>query len=226
MRIGTFAGVSFEVSSQKVLTFDGFSRSGSSRWGLHDVALQKPLPEFLGAGQESISMKISLHRSKKVNPEKVAEQLRRFRDSGKVSTLVIGKKPVTNGFWYIEDLQEDHRRIDNKGISNRIELSLTLKEYPKDKPVRLKPKAKKKVSVKSGAASAKRKGPIGTATVKVGMLNCRMGPSLNARIKKVLRRGQRVQVYGYKTGSGLTWYNVGAGLYISAVSKYTTFKKK
>lgn len=224
MKIGTFAGISFEVSAQKVLTFDGLSRSGSSRWALHDIALQKPLPEFLGAGQESISMKISLHRSKKVNPEKVAEQLRKFRDSGKVSTLVIGKKPVTNGFWYIEDLQEDHRRIDNKGISSRIDLTLSLKEYPKDKPVRLKPKAKKKSS--SIAGTAKRKGPIGTATVKVGMLNCRMGPSLNARIKKVLKRGQRVQVYGYKTGSGLTWYNVGAGLYISAVSKYTTFKKK
>ncbi|MDA5559198.1 phage tail protein [Exiguobacterium sp. MMG028] len=225
MKIGTFAGVSFEVSAQKVLTFDALSRSGSSRWAVHDIALQKPLPEFLGAGQESISMKISLHRSKKVNPEKVAEQLRKFRDSGKVSTLVIGKKPVTNGFWYIEDLQEDHRRIDNKGISSRIDLTLSLKEYPKDKPIRLKPKAKKKTST-SMASSAKRKGPIGTATVKVGMLNCRMGPSLNARIKKVLRRGQRVQVYGYKTGSGLTWFNVGAGLYISAVSKYTTFKKK
>lgn len=225
MKIGTFAGVSFEVSAQKVLTFDALSRSGSSRWAVHDIALQKPLPEFLGAGQESISMKISLHRSKKVNPEKVAEQLRKFRDSGKVSTLVIGKKPVTNGFWYIEDLQEDHRRIDNKGISSRIDLTLSLKEYPKDKPVRLKPKAKKKTST-STSSSAKRKGPIGTATVKVGMLNCRMGPSLNARIKKVLKRGQRVQVYGYKTGSGLTWFNVGAGLYISAVSKYTTFKKK
>lgn len=225
MKIGTFAGVSFEVSAQKVLTFDALSRSGSSRWAVHDIALQKPLPEFLGAGQESISMKISLHRSKKVNPEKVAEQLRKFRDSGKVSTLVIGKKPVTNGFWYIEDLQEDHRRIDNKGISSRIDLTLSLKEYPKDKPVRLKPKAKKKTST-SISTSSKRKGPIGTATVKVGMLNCRMGPSLNARIKKVLKRGQRVQVYGYKTGSGLTWFNVGAGLYISAVSKYTTFKKK
>lgn len=225
MKIGTFAGVSFEVSAQKVLTFDALSRSGSSRWAVHDIALQKPLPEFLGAGQESISMKISLHRSKKVNPEKVAEQLRKFRDSGKVSTLVIGKKPVTNGFWYIEDLQEDHRRIDNKGISSRIDLTLSLKEYPKDKPVRLKPKAKKKTST-SISTPSKRNGPIGTATVKVGMLNCRMGPSLNARIKKVLKRGQRVQVYGYKTGSGLTWFNVGAGLYISAVSKYTTFKKK
>ncbi|AYP68509.1 hypothetical protein EalM137_00059 [Exiguobacterium phage vB_EalM-137] len=222
MKIGTFAGVSFEVSSSKVLTFSDFTRSGSSRWNVHDIILQKPLPEFEGPGQEAISMKIVLKRSKKINPEKVAQQLRSFRDGGKVGTLVIGQKPITNGFWYIEDLQETHRFIDKKGISNTIELSLTLKEYPKDKPVRQKPKPKSPTAL----TPAKKSKVIGTATVKVGMLNCRMGPSLNAKIKKVLRKGQRFQVYGYANGSGIRWYNVGGGLYVSSVPKYTTFKKK
>ncbi|KAB2864652.1 MAG: phage tail protein [Exiguobacterium chiriqhucha] len=221
MKIGTFAGVSFEVSSSKVLTFSDFVRSGSARWAVHDIILQKPLPEFEGPGQESISLKILLKRSRKVNPESVAQQLRSFRDGGKVGTLVIGKKPVTNGFWYIEDIQETHRFIDNKGISNTIELSLTLKEYPKDKPVRQKPRPKSS----TGSTPATKTKAIGTATVKVGMLNCRTGPSMNARIKKVLRRGQRFQVYGYANGSGVRWYNVGGGLYISAGSQYSTFKK-
>lgn len=222
MRIGTFAGVSFEVSSSKVLTFNDLSRSGAARWSVHDIILQKPLPEFEGPGQETIGMKILLKRSKKVNPEKVAQQLRSFRDGGKVGTLVIGQKPVTNGFWYIEDVQETHRFVDKRGISNTIELSLTLKEYPKDKPVRQKPKPKSSVS----ATPSKKSPAIGTATVKVGMLNCRTGPSMTARIKKVLRNGQRFQVYGYANGSGIRWYNVGGGLYVSSVSKYTTFKKK
>lgn len=222
MKIGTFAGVSFEVSSSKVLTFSDFTRSGSSRWNVHDIILQKPLPEFEGPGQEAISMKIVLKRSKKINPEKVVQQLRSFRDGGKVGTLVIGQKPITNGFWYIEDLQETHRFIDKKGIANTIELSLTLKEYPKDKPVRQKPKPKSSTAL----TPAKKSKAIGSATVKVGMLNCRMGPSLNAKIKKVLRKGQRFQVYGYANGSGIRWYNVGGGLYVSSVSKYTTFKKK
>lgn len=222
MKIGTFAGVSFEVSSSKVLTFSDFSRSGSARWSVHDIILQKPLPEFEGPGQETISMKILLKRSKKVDPEKVAQQLRGFRDGGKVGTLVIGQKPVTNGFWYIEDVQETHRFLDNKGISHTIELSLTLKEYPKDKPIRQKPKAKAPTT----SSTAKKTNAIGTATVKVGMLNCRMGPSLSAKIKKVMRKGQRFQVYGYANGSGIRWYNVGGGLYISSVSTYTTFKKK
>lgn len=222
MKIGTFAGVSFEVSSSKVLTFSDFSRSGSARWSVHDIIQQKPLPEFEGPGQETIGMKIRLKRSLKVDPERVAQQLRGFRDGGKVGTLVIGQKPVTNGFWYIEDLQETHRNIDNRGVSNIIELSLTMKEYPKDKPIRQKPKPKPPAA----STPAKKSGVIGTATVKVGMLNCRMGPSLNARIKKVLRKGQSFQVYGYANGSGIRWYNVGGGLYVSSVSKYTTFKKK
>lgn len=222
MKIGTFAGVSFEVSSSKVLTFSDFSRSGSARWSTHDIIQQKPLPEFEGPGQETISMKIRLKRSKKVDPERVTQQLRKFRDSGKVGTLVIGQKPITNGFWYIEDLQESHRFIDNKGISNTIELSLTMKEYPKDKPVRQKPKPKSKTS----STPPKKTGPIGTATVKVGMLNCRMAPSLKGRIKKVLRKKQSFLVYGYANGSGIRWYKLGGGLYVSAGSRYTTFKKK
>lgn len=219
MRIGSFAGVVFEVSSKKALTFDDLSRSSSARWAVHDINLQKPLPEFVGAGQESVSFKVLLKGTHGVNPESTMKALRAFRDAGKYSSLIIGSKPVTSGYFYLEDIQETHRNIDNRGVSHTIEATLTLKEYPKNKPIRNKPKKKppaKKPSTKS---------TTGTATVKVGMLNCRVSPNLNARIVRVLRKGYSFKVYKIVSGSGIKWYYLGNGQYVSAVSTYTNFKK-
>jgi hypothetical protein len=113
---------------------------------------------------------------------------------------------------------------DGKGRLITAELELVLKEYPppittsKPKP---KPKPKKKTPPTKNVSKKKW---IGEITVKVGMLNIRMGPSLKARIKKVARKGQKYKVYGTKK-TDITWYSLGAGLYISASSKYVSFKK-
>jgi phage protein U len=219
-KVGSFGGVAFEVSTKKVLTFSDFSRSGSSRWSVHDIHLKKPMPEFLGPGQETISFKIKLHALYGVNPETELNKLRAFRDTGKVSSFILGTKPISSSYWYIDDISEGYKTIDGKGRVISVEATITLKEYPK--PIIPQVKSKHKSKQKKPPTS-KRK-PLGKITIKVGMLNCRAAPSLKGKIVKVLRKNQTFTVYGTKK-TDITWYDLGGGKYCSANPKYVLFKK-
>ncbi|MEN8702438.1 phage tail protein [Bacillus infantis] len=223
MSIGSFAGVTFEVSSSKVLTFSDLSRSGSARWSVHEVNLKKPRPEFIGPGQEGLSLKISLKAVHGVSPRAVMDKLRTFKDTGKVSPFILGTKPFSTSNWYLEDISEDYVSVDNNGGILAIDATLALKEYPitpkpKEKP---KPTTKKSTTTAKTASNSK---VTGTITIKAGMLNCRSSPSLNGKIVKVLRKNQSFKVYGTVQGD-ILWYSMGGGLYVSANSKYSTFKK-
>lgn len=224
MQIGSFATVIFQVSSDKVLTFNDFSRSGGARWSVHDVNQNKPIPEFIGPGQESISLKIVLKTALGIAPEAAVERLRGFRNKGQVSTLVIGNKPVTNGYWYIDDIQEGHKFIDKNGIAHTIEVTLALKEYPKPATIRVKPKPSASTGTKTGTVPAKKTEVTGIITIKATSLNCRTSPSLTGKVSKVLKKNQSLKVYG-TVKTDIEWYVLGGGLYCSANTKYVTFKK-
>jgi phage protein U len=223
MSIGSFAGITFEVTAKKFLSFSDLSRSGSARWSTHDVNLKKPRPEFIGPGQEGLSLKIVLRATHGVSPRIVMDTLRAFRDAGKVSPFILGSKPFSTSNWYLEDLSEDYTNVDNNGGILSIDATLTLKEYP----VTPKPKEKPKPTPKKSTTTAKTASSSrvsGTITIKAGMLNCRSSPSLKGKIVKVLRRNQSFKVYGTVQGD-ILWYSMGGGLYVSANSKYSTFKK-
>lgn len=222
-RIGSFAGVSFEVSTKKVSTFDDLSRGGSARWSAHDIATKKPMPEFLGPGLETLSLKIRFSAFLGVNPESELNKLISFRDQGKYSKFVIGTKAISSGYWYIDSLTVDYRLIDGKGRIHAIDVSLNLTEYPKPVVAVVKNKPKPKPPAKKKPAPSKKK-TLGVITIKVGMLNCRATPSLKGRILKVLRKGQKYTAYGIKR-TDIPWYDLGGGKWTSAVSKYTSLKK-
>lgn len=233
-KIGSFGGVTFEVSSSKVLTFKDFTRNGSSRWSTHDINLKKPIPEFVGPGQESIGMNIILNAHNGLDPETELNKLRDFRDNGEIGYLVIGTQSVTQSYWYIDNISETHNIIDAKGRHLEIEANLTLKEYPKLPPLKvIQLPANPTLSLPKPTPVAppapvqqipKAKPYLGIITIKVGMLNCRAAPSLTAHIIKVLRLNQRYTVYGTKT-TDIPWYDLGGGMWCSAVSKYTSFQK-
>jgi phage protein U len=222
-KVGSFGGVTFEVSAKKVLTFNDFTRSGSARWGIHDINLKKPMPEFLGPGQETISFKIKLNALHGVNPKAELNRLRSFRDTGKVSSFILGTKPISSSYWYIDDISEDYKTIDGKGRIISVDATVTLKEYPKPIIPAVKPKPKPKPKAKAKPPASKRK-PLGKITIKAYMLNCRAAPSLKGKIVKVLRKNQTFIVYGTKK-TDITWYDLGGGKYCSANPKYVSFKK-
>lgn len=223
MAIGSFGGVSFIVSRKKVLTFQDFKRSESVRWQTHDAIHRKPIPEYLGPGQENISFKIILKRNLGIEPFTKIQILRHYQDDGRAGPLMIGKKMIAGNYFYIEDINETYRDIDRKGIIHSIEADISLKEYPVPRKKK-KNKSKSKNSKKKSSSGKTKRKVKGTITIKVGMLNCRAKPSLKGKIVKVLRKNQKFKVYGTKK-TDINWYDLGGGRWCSAVSKYTTYKK-
>ncbi|MGG4444560.1 phage tail protein [Brevibacillus fortis] len=129
--IGSLGEVIFEVSSQRVRTFDDMTRNGSSRWVTHDIHRNKPIPEFVGPGLEEISLSIQLKASLGVDPEAELKTLRTKRDTGQRDLLVIGNKPVSTSQWVTESVSEQHKNYDGRGRLVSVNVELRLKEYPK-----------------------------------------------------------------------------------------------
>ena len=222
-KIGSFAGITFEVSSQKILTMNEMERQGESSWQEHEVINRKPVPEFLGPGLERIKMTVKVSSFLGVNPAEIIKKLRAARDAGTYSKFIIGNSPISTSYWVISEMKEIYSVRAANGTLLSADLELILTEYPEPhKPVVSNVSKPKPPPPKSGGSS--KKGPIGKITVRVGMLNLRSGPSLKARIVRVLRKGQSYKVYG-TVKTDITWYSLGGGTYVSANSKYVRFEK-
>lgn len=130
--LGSFGDTVFEVSMEKVRTFDGFTRGGSGRWETHNIIGQKPLSEFIGPGLEQISFSIRLDAFSGLNPQEELQALRDMRDNGKVSVLIIGGAPITENLWYLENLNEQHKSFTGNGKLLTAVAELTLKEYVRE----------------------------------------------------------------------------------------------
>ncbi|MFP3728522.1 SH3 domain-containing protein [Priestia filamentosa] len=60
----------------------------------------------------------------------------------------------------------------------------------------------------------------GVVTVKADRLNLRSGPSLNSKVVRVLKKGERYKAYGQANGM----YELGGGVWVSADSNYSSYE--
>lgn len=67
--------ITFEVSSDKVLTYRNMQRTTNGRWANHEIIGRKPIAEFLGPGLASLSIDIYLTVMHGVSPRKILNQI-------------------------------------------------------------------------------------------------------------------------------------------------------
>lgn len=124
--IGTLGDTVFTVSTDRVFTFRGLSRSGAPRIEEHAVIGRKPVLEFSGPGLEQVTFSIRLDAFLGVNPMEEIKQIRSARDLGKIQSLVIAGEYW--GRWIIMSAEETHSRHDGSGRLIVADISITLKE--------------------------------------------------------------------------------------------------
>lgn len=88
--IGSYAGISFTVSEDKVQTFQEMSRETAARWNTHEVIGAKPKQEFLGPDLDSMTFTMQLSAWRGVSPLQLAERLRQFCSKGEYDNLIVG----------------------------------------------------------------------------------------------------------------------------------------
>lgn len=224
-KIGSYAGITFTVSRKKIITFNDLKRDDSYNWTDHEVLNGQPLSEFGGAGLSGLTLQIELRKSFGIAPYTTLKKLRLFAAAGKSSAFMLGKIVIGNTKFRIESIGQAMEEIGPKGEVLKITVDLTLKQYNKTTVKKSKiSKAKSKKTAKKKSSNKSKKKANGTITIKVGMLNARMSPSLKGKIKKVLRKNQKYKVYGTKK-TDITWYKLAGGLYCSAGKAYVSYKK-
>lgn len=124
--IGTLGSAVFETSTDKVFTWNSFSRSGSARYEEHAVVGKKPVLELIGPGLESLSISMRFDVALGINPIVEINKLRESRDNGDILPMTIGGKYL--GDWVIESLSEEWQRTDNKGNLLVASVQFNLKE--------------------------------------------------------------------------------------------------
>lgn len=129
VEIATLGDIAFKVDSQLVKTLSEFSRSGSARWAVHEVIGDTVKPEFVGPGQGELSFRITLLSELGTEPRNDADELWEMMKEGKVEAFIIGGIPVGEGKWYIDSIEESETILSTRGEYQKIELSVTLREY-------------------------------------------------------------------------------------------------
>lgn len=119
----------FEVSSNKVLTFDGLRRTVKGRWTAHNIIGSRPVPEYLGADRQSVTLPIFITAAHRINPRQIIERIGQAAEKGTPYTLVIGGKKIGANQWIIESVSETWGEIIEDGRLMSAHLELVLSEY-------------------------------------------------------------------------------------------------
>ena len=121
--------ITFEVSSEKVLTFTNLSRTVKGRWTQHNIVDSKPKSEFLGPDLDGITFKVSLSAMHGVRPRKTLETIEKAVRKGTVLPFAIGGKKVGSNSWVITAVSEVWNCVYSKGELVTADVNLTLQEY-------------------------------------------------------------------------------------------------
>jgi phage protein U len=127
--IGSLGDIVFEVSNQKVRTFNDFSRSASARWADHEIIGRKPLSEFIGPDLDEIKFRMRFDVALGLNPRNELDRLLIKCRTGKPETLVIGGKPLGMFKWTVRQVGQSWKTFDGAGRLLVAEVDVTLKEY-------------------------------------------------------------------------------------------------
>lgn len=127
--IGSFGGVVFEVSDEKVRTFRDYQIQRSAKYSEHAIHGRKGLLEFTGLSPASASLAIKLDAGLGVNPKNELNNLREILNNHEAVPFILDGEPQGDGLWVLESLNENFEIIDNHGTFISINVSLNLKEY-------------------------------------------------------------------------------------------------
>ena len=121
--------ITFEVSSDKVLTFNNMTRSVKGKWTTHDNIGSKPKAEFLGADLQSISLSVMLSAEHGVRPRDTLENIAQAVESGEHFPFVLGGRTVGKNDWVITSTSEAYETIICNGLLAKAKVILSLQEY-------------------------------------------------------------------------------------------------
>jgi len=128
MKIGSFGGLVFEVSEERILSFETLSRSVSARVETHEIGGRQGIVEFVGPGDDSITLDMSFSRQRGVDPKTEVDRLIGYCKTGQRFPLLIGGEPMggAGALWIPRDVSEERSVVSPRGVTIRSRVSVSL----------------------------------------------------------------------------------------------------
>lgn len=130
MNVGSWGNILiFEVSDDKILTFNKLTRSVGSEWAKHSRIGLKDKSEFVRPTVQKLTFTISLNAMLGVRPRAMLEAIEKAIETGQVNTFVVGGKKIGKNRWKIKSVSEAWDTFLNKGELVKAKVNVTMEEY-------------------------------------------------------------------------------------------------
>ena len=128
--VGSYGDIVFQVSADKVRTWEEASRTGKARWARHELLGRKPIMEYTGPDLATFALTIRLDAGLGVDPAQELKDLQDLRDGAEPKMLVLGGR--VQGLYALESIDETWQRTDKAGNILLARARLALTEYITD----------------------------------------------------------------------------------------------
>ncbi len=196
-KIASYAGMRFEVTRKKILSFSDLSISRGVDYEEHRRIHDKPLMEFVARQNAVMTVTVIAKSSLGVTPRKIWDKFAKIRDERKAAYFYFGagknngkkgsagQRMVGRDRWVITDISNAFKSFYVNGMPTEITFDITLKEYPHRAAKSSKP------SNKTKAASEKKKTPTSAKKKNYTLYTTQKGDTLWALAKKYYGKGSK-----------------------------------
>lgn len=160
MSLGGFAGKNFEVSSNKIYTFDEFANEISLSVEDQEVEGDKPSTYIKGMDLEKPSISLDIRQSSSVDVETEIKDWRSICYAATPYMLFIGNDPVSDHKYLLTKVSISDTVFLPNGKKIRCKLKLSFEEYVRQgvkKEEGTTSESKKSSSKKSSSSKSKKK---------------------------------------------------------------------
>ena len=127
--IGQFGDITFEVSDDKIVTFNNFRRDTASKYKNHELIGQKPRTEYIAPGLDIIAFTVILNAQFGVNPRDEMNRWLEYCRSGDAEWLAIGGRLLGVDKWIVKSVSQEWGVIYDGGILASGKVNISLQEY-------------------------------------------------------------------------------------------------
>lgn len=127
--VGSYMGLIFTVSDQKLLTASNLKGSTGSEWATHARTGAKARAQWIAPNLKSYSLELQLRAQDGVNPRETLEALRSAAESPRADYFVVGGKPLSSLPFRIVSMTDSWDVVLTGGILTSCTVGLTIEEY-------------------------------------------------------------------------------------------------
>ncbi|AWK52205.1 hypothetical protein DIC82_14890 [Clostridium beijerinckii] len=129
MSLGSFSNKFFEVSQNKIYTFDEFTRDISLNVEDQEVEGSKPSTYIKGINLEPVSINVKLRQSNTIDVETEINDWKIICEAGIPYMLFLGDKPVSSNQFLLTGVSLTDNNYVSPGKLVKSTMKLTFKEY-------------------------------------------------------------------------------------------------